>query len=169
LSKSEAREAIVAPAKLEHVAYTASAVTRIIAVSGGYPFFVQLFAYDVWNAASSSPIDVDVVSAIEPVTLSKLDNGFFSVRYRRCSPRERFYLRAMAELGEGPYSSQEVADIAGSTQRQLGPPRDSLIKKGMIYSPEHGRIDFTVPLFDAFMRRIEVDFRPTPQAAADEG
>ncbi|HEY1883968.1 MAG TPA: ATP-binding protein [Candidatus Cybelea sp.] len=168
LSKSEAREAIVVPAKSERVAYTASAVTRIIAVSGGYPFFVQLFAYDVWNAASSSPIDVDVVNAIEPVTLSKLDNGFFSVRYRRCSPRERFYLRAMAELGAGPYSSQEVADIAGSTQRQLGPPRDSLIKKGMIYSPEHGRIDFTVPLFDAFMRRIEPDFRPMPQTAADE-
>ncbi|MGB6520958.1 MAG: ATP-binding protein [Candidatus Cybelea sp.] len=168
LSKSEAREAIVAPAKMERVAYTPSAVARIIAVSGGYPFFVQLFAYDVWNAASASPIDVDVVNAIEPVTLSKLDNGFFSVRYRRCSPRERFYLRAMAELGLGPYSSQEVADVAASSQRQLGPPRDSLIKKGMIYSPEHGRIDFTVPLFDAFMRRIEPDFTPMRQAAAEE-
>jgi hypothetical protein len=32
-------------------------------------------------------------------------------------------------------------------------PRDSLIKKGLIYSPEHGSVDFTVPQFAAFMRR----------------
>ncbi|HEY2474672.1 MAG TPA: ATP-binding protein [Candidatus Cybelea sp.] len=168
LSESEAREAIVAPAKMEGVRYTDEAISRIIEVSGGYPFFVQLFAYDVWNAASASPIGVDVVNAIEPLTLSKLDNGFFSVRYRRCSPRERFYLRAMAELGEGPYSSQDVAEVADSTQRQLGPARDSLIKKGMIYSPEHGRIDFTVPLFDAFMRRTEPAFAPMRQTGTEE-
>jgi hypothetical protein len=35
----------------------------------------------------------------------------------------------------------------------LSPVRDKLIKKGMIYSPEHGLIAFTVPLFDGFMIR----------------
>jgi hypothetical protein len=160
LSERDAREAIVAPAKKEGVRYAGDAVRRLIAVSGGYPFFVQLFAYDVWNAAPNSPITVEVVNSVEPATLSKLDNGFFSVRYRRCSPRERYYLRAMAELGRGPYGSQDVAEVAGSTQRHLGPPRDALIKKGMIYSPEHGAIDFTVPLFDEFMRRAEPAFAP---------
>jgi len=35
-----------------------------------------------------------------------------------------------------------------------------LIKKGMIYSPAHGDIDFTVPLFDEFMRRAIPNFKP---------
>ncbi len=160
LDERDAREAIVAPAAMEHVNYEEAAVRRLIEVSGGYPFFVQLFAYDVWNAAPASPIAAAVVDEIEPVTLAKLDNGFFSVRYRRCSGRERYYLRAMAQLGCGPYNSRDVADVAGTTQRQLGPPRDALIKKGMIYSPEHGKIDFTVPLFDEFMRRTEPAFSP---------
>jgi hypothetical protein len=32
--------------------------------------------------------------------------------------------------------------------------RDALITKGLIFSPHHGEIAFTVPLFDAFMKRI---------------
>lgn len=31
--------------------------------------------------------------------------------------------------------------------------RDSLIKKGFIYSPDFGLVDFTVPRFASFMRR----------------
>ena len=34
-----------------------------------------------------------------------------------------------------------------------GPLGNGLIKKGMIYSPEHGDTAFTVPMFDEFMRR----------------
>jgi hypothetical protein len=36
----------------------------------------------------------------------------------------------------------------------MGPTRANLISKGMVYSPEHGRLDFTVPLFDDFMKRM---------------
>ncbi|MDP2332656.1 MAG: hypothetical protein Q8M19_18355 [Reyranella sp.] len=36
----------------------------------------------------------------------------------------------------------------------LGPTGSQLIAKGMIWSPNHGDTAFTVPLFDAFMRRI---------------
>jgi len=35
----------------------------------------------------------------------------------------------------------------------LGPGRANLIQKGMIYSPAHGDMAFTVPLFDHFMLR----------------
>lgn len=35
----------------------------------------------------------------------------------------------------------------------MGPVRAKLIRKGMIYSPAHGDLAFTVPLFDEFMIR----------------
>jgi hypothetical protein len=66
----------------------------------------------------------------------------------------------MAELGEGPYRSADVAKTLDRTHRRLGPHRDALIKKGVIWSPEHGSIAFTVPLFAAFMRRKEPVFAP---------
>jgi hypothetical protein len=59
----------------------------------------------------------------------------------------------MAELGHGPYRSGDIADLLSAKTASLGPVRAKLIKKGMVYSPEHGNMAFTVPLFDAFMKR----------------
>jgi Mn-dependent DtxR family transcriptional regulator len=64
----------------------------------------------------------------------------------------------MAELGSGPYRTSEVADKLGVKINTVGPVRASLIKKGMVYSPSHGDMAFTVPLFDEFMRRTMPSF-----------
>ena len=68
------------------------------------------------------------------------------------------YLRAIAELGPGPARSGEVAKLLGKTSTAFGPTRDGLIKKALCYSPRYGEVDFTVPMFDAFMRRWIPDF-----------
>src|SRR6202011_4176659 len=87
------------------------------------------------------------------LALKELDHQFFRVRFDRVTPAEREYMRALAELGEGVHRSGEVAELIGKTTYQLGPVRDALVRKGMVYSPAHGDIAFTVPLFDQFMRR----------------
>lgn len=46
-----------------------------------------------------------------------------------------------------------LAERVGKSTHQLGPVRDALIRKGMIYSPAYGDIAFTLPLFDQFMKR----------------
>lgn len=83
----------------------------------------------------------------------RLDENFFRVRFDRLTPREKTYLRAMAELGPGPHRTGDVADLMDVKINKLGPVRASLIKKGMVYSPSHGDMAFTAPLFDEFMRR----------------
>jgi hypothetical protein len=85
--------------------------------------------------------------------LKELDLQFFRVRVDRVTRAEREYLRALAELGEGVHRSGEVAEVIGKTTNQLAPVRDILIRKGMVYSPAHGDIAFTVPLFEQFMKR----------------
>ncbi len=60
----------------------------------------------------------------------------------------------MAELGPGPCRSGEIAEVLGKKVTSLGPTRNQLIAKGMIWSPAHGDTAFTVPLFDQFMKRI---------------
>ena len=60
----------------------------------------------------------------------------------------------MATLGPGPHRSGDVAEALGVKVSSVAPTRNSLIAKGMLYSPAHGDTAFTVPLFDAFMRRV---------------
>ena len=53
-----------------------------------------------------------------------------------------------------PHRSGDIAESLGRRVTSLGPTRNKLITKGMIWIPDHGDTAFTVPLFDAFMKRI---------------
>src|SRR5438105_5936946 len=107
-----------------------------------------------WDAANRSPITRKDVEVASKSAVAALDESFFRVRFDRLTPSERRYLRAMAELGPGPHRSGDIADELKRKVTALGPTRSQLIAKGMIWSPHHGDTAFTVPLFDAFMRRI---------------
>ena len=85
--------------------------------------------------------------------IARLDQSFFRVRFDRLTPSEKRFLRAMAGLGPGPHRSGDIAEALGVKINSVGPVRASLIQKGMIYSPAHGDVTFTVPLFDQFMLR----------------
>jgi hypothetical protein len=103
--------------------------------------------------APGATIALDDVRAAEPIVRSKLDEEFFHVRFEKATPRERRYLAAMADLGDGPYRTSDVARRLSSRTSATSAVRDSLIKKGLVYSPDHGDVDFTVPHFSPFMRR----------------
>jgi hypothetical protein len=133
----------------------------MIKVTEGYPYFIQEWAYRAWNHAEASPISVEDVRAIRELATQKLDESFFRVRFNRLTDNEKLYLRAMAELGAGACRSADVAAELSRKPQSLGPLRDGLIKKGMIYSPKYGEVAFTVPLFDDFMRRA----MPVPEYA----
>jgi len=154
LSDEAAAAALETPAQEEGTTWTADALRRAVEVTGGYPYFLQEFGKQAWDGAPGpdSITRQDVDDAV-PLAVAELDSGFFRVRIDRTSDSERLYLRAMAQLGRGPYGSGSVADKLCKTTRQLGPVRDSLIKRGLCYSPRWGEIDFTVPMFDEFVRR----------------
>jgi hypothetical protein len=154
LSISDTLDALRKPAHAEGVEFSVAAVQHIYKCSAGYPFFIQEWGYQTWNDARKSPITESDAQASTAPTISRLDSGFFRVRFDRLTPREKNYLRAMAELGAGPYRTGDVAAALGKKSTSLGPLRDGLIGKGMIFSPAYGDIAFTVPLFDEFMRRI---------------
>jgi hypothetical protein len=40
--------------------------------------------------------------------------------------------------------------------QSLGPCRAKIINKGMIYSPAHGDIAFTVPMFEDYLTRTVI-------------
>ncbi len=153
LSHPDSDEVVRGPVQEEGASVTDDALEEIYTQTNGYPYFLQEWGYRAWNLAPENNIDVKVARDATRLALKERDHQFFRVRFDRVTPGEREYMRALAELGEGVHRSGEVADLIGKTTNQLGPVRDSLIRKGMIYSPAHGDIAFTVPLFDQFMKR----------------
>ena len=153
LSEQATREALLKPAEEEGVEFDAGALAQIVEISGGYPTFIQAYGKEAWNMAPGPTISSDDVEASAPIVQTKLDEEFFHVRFEKATPRERVYMAAMADLGDGPYRSSDVAERMDSRPSTASSLRDALIKKGLIFSPDHGTVDFTVPHFSPFMRR----------------
>lgn len=160
LTDAAAREAVATPIRREGAEITDEALTEIVQRTRGYPYFLQEWGSHAWNVAVAAPITADDVRAATATALTALDESFFKVRLDRLTPREKDYVRAMAELGAGPHRSGEIAKILGLRVNEAGSLRDKLIKKGMIYSPQHGDTAFTVPMFDDFMKRSMPEWKP---------
>jgi len=156
LERDAADRALIAPAEREGVQFAPGALDALYEAADGYPYFVQAYGKVTWDVAASSPITADDVAMAAPVAETELAVGFFGSRYDRATPAEREYMHAMAELG-GPQgaavATSEVAVSLGRKPASLSPARDSLIKKGLVYSAERGQIAFTVPHFGRYLLR----------------
>ena len=152
LERTAADRALVAPANREGVEFTPEALDAMYDAADGYPYFVQAYGKVTWDTAPCSPITADDVKVAAPEAEAELAVGFFGSRYERATPAEREYMRAMAVLGDGPVGTSDVAEELGRRPSSLSPARDSLIKKGLIYSAERGSVAFTVPHFGRFLR-----------------
>lgn len=154
LDDAAAKDALELPARELDVDYEPEATRKIIQATQGYPYFLQEWGKHTWDVAQSSPITCRNVEAASIEAIAALDESFFRVRFDRMTPSEKRYLRAMAELGPGPHRSGDIATVLKRKVTALGPTRNQLIAKGMVWSPSHGDTAFTVPMFDEFMRRI---------------
>lgn len=153
LDQPSASQAVKKPIVDEEASIDPAALDIIVDRTRGYPFFLQEWGSTAWNNAEGPEITVDDVSQSYTETLALLDSGFFRVRIDRLTKAEVHFVKTMSELGDGPYAMADIAKAMGRTQSSLGPTRANIIAKGMIYSTDHGYLNFTVPLFAEYMRR----------------
>lgn len=182
LPLDDVRDALVRPAIDSGHNWDEGGYRRVYELSHGYPYFVQLYASEAWEhaetAGSSDITDADVRAA-ESRVQSRVDVGLYAARYDRATATEQRYLQAMARVWrrqtglEAPSAVRTAEDFAGSVERvrsgevareleqsltAVGPIRDRLIRKGLLHSPQHGVIAFSVPGFaDYVLRRAEAD------------
>jgi hypothetical protein len=153
LEQDAARQALTKPAATEGVSWEEAAVSYVVKETRSYPYFLQEYGQATWNAADGTTLTYDDARVGAVSGQAHLDAGFYRGRWERAAPAQRAYLEAMAQDGEGPSQSGAVATRLGKTPTGVGPIRDSLIKKGLIYSPEHGQIAYTVPGMADFIAR----------------
>jgi AAA ATPase domain len=158
LDRSAADAALRRPARDEDADFADAALDALYERTAGYPYFVQAYGKVAWDVAPASPITAADVDVAAPEAESELAVGFFGSRYERATPAEREYLRAMADVDSGPddaVPTSAVADALGRNPQSLSPARDALLKKGLVYSGQRGRIAFTVPHFAKYLRAQE--------------
>ncbi|MGH2853776.1 MAG: ATP-binding protein [Solirubrobacteraceae bacterium] len=154
LTPEAARAALALPASRENVEYELPALDFILSRADRYPFFLQTYGRYAWLIAERSPITHRDAQAADTIAREQLDSGFHRARFNRATPAERRYLAAIAELGDDPQLTANVAAKLGANQRSTALVRQNLIDtKGLIYSPRRGYVDFTAPLFGDYIRR----------------
>ena len=149
LAAPQAAAALRDPALSVGGDYDQAALDILTKESEGYPYFLQEFGKAIWDIAPEAPFTAEDARFAVDVGREQLDQGFYPSRWERATPAERKYLRAIAETGE----PQPKTSSLSIPQSAAGPSRASLIKKGIIYSAERGRIGFTVPGMAGFIER----------------
>lgn len=155
LTKADAYAALADPASNLGVTWEQEALDRVCKQTSGYPYFLQEYGKYVWDVAKGTRITAADAREGGRIAQDRLDEGFFRVRFEgRATPAERAFLYAMTTCQGPPYSMAEVTRALGKTdQRSLSMRRNSLIGKGLIYAPEHGLVDYTVPHFAEYLLR----------------
>jgi hypothetical protein len=153
LAPVDARAALQEPAYAEGVEWATDALDHVVTVAGGYPYFLQQYGQETWNVAPVPPLTLQAAELGVANGQLALDTGFFHVRWDRATAAEKEYLKAMAVDGDAGSSSGAVATRLKKKITSLGPTRANLISKGLIYSPDHGVVAYTVPAMAAFVAR----------------
>ena len=160
LDRAAADTALRLPARDEDADFDDEALEAMYAATSGYPYFIQAYGKVAWDVAPRSPITAADVNVAAPQAEAELAGGFFGSRFERATPAEREYLRAMADLVIDDESTDigtsAVADVLGRNAQSLSPARDALLKKGLVYSGQRGRIAFTVPHFGRYLQQQDV-------------
>lgn len=155
LTYEQSFKAIEEPVKKFGVSYTKEAINDIINITKGYPFFIQQFCQIVYNNVNDKIIQkMDIEKNVDEF-FEVLDIGFFRVRYERCSDGEKKFIFAMAKCGELPCTISNISKQLNKKVRTISPTRAQLINKGIIFSVRHSELDFTVPEFDNYIRRLD--------------
>lgn len=156
LPREAADEALARPAWVREVRFAKGALDLAYERTLGYPYFIQEYGKYAWNVADGTRIERREMERAAELAQHALDDGFFLVRAERATDAERRVMHAMASLGEPPYATRDVVHAMGRrSASQLSVQRESLIRKGLVYSPRTGFLDFTVPMFaDYLLRRF---------------
>jgi hypothetical protein len=154
LSESDATAALRGPAASRGVTFDEDALAYVFRQTEGYPYFLQQYGKFAWDVASDGRIALQDARHGGREAQERLDEGFFLVRYERATTAQRRFLHTMASCDGPPYHVTDIARALGKTHpRSVSVKRNALIKKGLIFAPQHGAVDYTVPRFADYLRR----------------
>jgi hypothetical protein len=156
LDGTEARRAFVDPLPAAAITAEAVLVTRVLEEVEGYPYFIQLWGAELWDAAKDAGLQqmtIDLLEAVEPGIYRRLDSDFYEPRIQTLTPAEQDLL-----LGAGrcPYPPLRVAELQQFTNKRPGNVNvllGRLVDAGVLYRLRKGEYEYTAPKFSEYLLR----------------
>lgn len=146
-------DALVTPASREGVTWGEDALEQVLAVSQGYPYFIQACGKHVWDVAASRTINAEDARLGIARAREEVDAGLYMARWERATNNQQEFMKAMAADNDEPSLVSELATRLGKPQTTLSMARRTLIQAGLVYSPRRGQLAFTVPGMADFINR----------------
>lgn len=136
------------------VSYTKEAIDKIVEATGGYPFFLQQLCQIVYERTNSDVIDGNDVDRCKTeflkswMTVSSnrdMNDAPKVIKIHICDGEmRRFAVYYFERCTKYEKSVSSISTI-----------RAQLINKGIIYPVRFKEVDFTVPEFDEYIKRLE--------------
>ncbi len=155
LTDEQSKKAIEIPANKFGITYSDKAIEKIITLTKGYPFFIQQMCQIVFKNTNEKEINISDIEEGINEFFETLDIGFFKVRYERCADSDKKFVFAMVKCGELPCTISNVAKNLHKNVNQISTTRAQLISKGIIFPIRYKELDFTVPEFSGYIRRLD--------------
>lgn len=156
LDSQEASDAFLEPLTDTGITASTALVDAVLDSVEGYPYFVQLWGAELWDAADyidASEFTLQLLMDVEPEIYSRLDRDFYEPRITTLTPAEQDLLIATAKCS---YPPLVTVDINASLEKRPGNINvllGRLVNAGVMYRPRKGVYEYTAPKFYDFLKR----------------
>lgn len=151
-----ARDAFVLPLADTGISVDEGLVSRVLEEVEGYPFFIQLWGAELWEAAADAGLTTfseQLLDSIEADIYARLDEELYAGRVETLTPSEQDLLLSTAQC---PYPPLRTADIRTRTDKSDGNVNvlmGRLTDQGVLYRLSKGIYEYTAPKFHEYLVR----------------
>ncbi len=156
LQGDEAIEAFVRPLDDTGVRADHTLVDRVVAEVEGYPFFIQLWGAELWEAAQIAGVhhfNEALLNSVEPDIYRRLDIDFYDGRVESLTPAEQDLLMSTAACRYPPLRTADIHRRAGKSEGNVNVLMGRLAEQGVIFRIQKGQYEYTAPKFHQYLKR----------------
>lgn len=156
LEASDAIEALVRPLGDAPVTLEPGLAERVVEEVEGYPYFIQLWGAELWDAADAAGVDRltrRLLDVARPDIYRRLDLDFYEPRVATLTPAEQDVVLATADCQYPPLVVADLNDAISKTPGNINVLLGRLVESGVLYRIRKGQYQYTAPKFRDFLRR----------------
>jgi DNA-binding transcriptional ArsR family regulator len=163
LGRDDAREAFAQPLGEDDDSLEADGalVDQVVDEVEGYPYFIQLWGAELWDAAEIGEVGrvtTELLEAVRPDIYRRLDLDFYDPRVETLTPAEQDVLLGTAFVDYPPLVVSKLNETIDKTPTNVNVLLGRLVDNGVLYRIRKGEYDYTAPRFrDYLLRRTRAD------------
>jgi len=156
LGPEEALAAFMRPLEQTSRKASRAVAEAVVEEVEGYPYFLQLWGSELWDAADLAGVDrltVELLEATRPDIYGRLDRDFYEPRVATLTPAEQDLLIASAACPYPPLRSTDLKHASDRTTGNVNVLLGRLVEAGALYRIRKGEYAYTAPKFRDYLQR----------------